>query len=171
MTREWKEKFWKSLEADLRKLTDEVRLQNPKEETYLLQSLFTTLQGGKGVALFEAQMYDYGAQGEVLEIVVTPQEYKVEESAMAELEKAVSCVNFFTPLGAFGVHVPSKQLFLRYVMPVEETMEQEKLVESIRKVYGILGSVFGNVYEAMEAISAGKSTYEKETEAGKFPAQ
>lgn len=171
MTREWKEKFWKSVEAELRKITDEVLLQNPKEETYLLQSLFTTLQGGKGVALFEAQMYDYGVQGNVLEIVVTPQEYKVEEHAIAELEKAASRINFFTPLGAFGVHVPTKQLFLRYVMPLEETGKQEELVEDIRKIYGILGSVFGNVYEAMEAISTGKSTYEKEAENGKLPVQ
>lgn len=171
MTKEWIEGFWKSLEQDLRTITEEVVLENPKEDCYLLSSMFTTVKGGKGVALFEAQMYDYGVQGNVLEIVVTPREYSVKESAMPELEKAVARINYFTPLGAFGVHAPTKQLFLRYVVPLDETEEVGKSVKNVRKTYEILGGVFGNVYSALKAVGTGESSYDKEVEAGNIPKQ
>ena len=169
MEKAWEQEFWKKMEDNLKQINEEVALQKTQDGRTVLFALFTTMREGKGVALFETQIYDYGTHGKIVEIVVTPREFRIKEEAMQEVEKTVARLNHFMPMGAYGVHEPSKQLFLRYVLPVEEDVAA--FVEKVRKLYEFLGMIFGNLYPSMEAICKGESTYEKEVEATRLPAQ
>lgn len=165
MTDEWMKEFWESSRQYFRTVTEEVALEKHNGGGCILRSFFTTVRDGKGMALFESQFYE--AQGEMpcLEIMVTPQ-FSITEGKLRDLEEVVMHLNYYTPLGAFGIHYPAQRLYLRHMLLMDGRRELKSLVGETGKVYETLGLVLGNVYGALERIATGKTDYEQEIRDG-----
>lgn len=161
MTAEWNKQFWNTLEKHFREITEEVALEKRQDDSYILRCLFTTVKGGTGIALFESRFFQLWDDVLQMEIMVTPQ-FNIKEEQQRELENIIMNINYYTPVGAFGIHYPTNQLFFRYVVLVDDTDGLEKLTNRIGNIYEMLGKVLGNVYGALERVSKGESTYEQE---------
>lgn len=165
MTEEWKRKFMEQLEQQFRTITEEITLGKTEDGNDVLRALFSTLEGGKGVALFESQLFHFREDALHLEITVTPQ-FNIAQEQLQQIQEAVTQLNYYAPMGAFGIYYPSRQLFLRYVAMLDITRDMDVLVGEIRKIYEILGGVLGHVYEALERVCMGNSTYDQEVKEG-----
>lgn len=100
-----------------------------------------------------------------MEITITPQ-FNIAQEQLSQVLEAVTQLNYYAPMGAFGIYYPAGQLFLRYVAMFDRTRQIDALVEETGKIYEVLGGVLGHVYDALERVSLGKSTYEQEVKEG-----
>lgn len=163
----WEEEFWKGLEKHFRTITEEVMLEKDSRNVYVLHCLFTTVKGGRGISLFDAQIYTAGENMSYFEMMVMPQ-FSIADGKKKELEEVIRNMNYFMPLGALGIYYPRNELFFRYIMPLDMTKEVLAAVETIGRLYETVGVIFGNLYEALEGIATGASTYEQEVKDGRL---
>jgi len=170
MTREWKKRFWEGLERHFREITEEIVLGETKGGDYIMHALFTTTREGGGIALFEAQLFELRGETLHLEIMVLPQ-FPLGKKTQGAVEEVIRDLNYYTPLGAFGIYYPENQLFLRHVVLLDADRDVDTLVEEIGKTYEVLGIVMGNVYGVLERIAGGVATYEEEIRDGHLQRQ
>lgn len=160
MTEEWQEEFWKAMEQYFSSITGDIILDK-EQDGYILRSLFSTVKEGKGIALFEAQLYPLLDNVLHLEIYVTPH-FNIQEGRIGEMEDAVMNLNYYLPMGTLGIYYPSNQLYLRYMIMIDQNREIRELVAEIGKVYEMLGVTLGNLYEALERVGRGETGYAEE---------
>lgn len=164
MTEERQQEFWKTMEKYFSSIRGE-NILDQEQDGYVLRSLFSTVKEGKGIALFEARLYPLLEKTLYLEIYVTPH-FNIQEDKITEMERIIMNVNYFLPMGTLGIYYPASQLFLRYIMVVNTKREMGELVAEIGKVYEMLGVTLGNLYEALERVSRGETTYGEEVQKG-----
>ncbi|MCH5264603.1 MAG: hypothetical protein J1F02_01800 [Lachnospiraceae bacterium] len=163
MDEQWKKEFFEKLEEHFGAMTQENALEKLDDGEYVLRSLFTTVEGERGLALFETQLYPTNPEVVQLEIMVIPC-LALKEERLAELEKAAAHLNYYTPIGALGIFYPRNQMFMRYVALLDLDKSIGELVQEIGKLYELMGVTFGNLYLALEEINDGKLTFEEAVE-------
>lgn len=160
MKESWKKDFFEALEEYCGKLTSENALEKKNNGNYVLRNMFTTLQEGKGPVLYEAQLFQ--TQNELVQLEINViLDIDLKEDMISEFEMVTNQTNYYTPLGAFGIHYPSKRLYLRYVAVIDENRSIEDSVNEIGTIYKMLGGVVGNVYVGFERLNAGELTFEE----------
>ncbi len=87
--------------------------------------------------------------------------------APAELDKALRAVNFFCPVGSFGMY--EQQLYHKYALVLDENLTPELMafdaINAIAAVYTVL-DYYGTV---VSAIASGSKTLAQAFEAGILP--
>lgn len=167
MNKNWEKELWEGLEKHFRTITEEIMLEKDSRDAYTLHCLFTTVKGGGGISLFDAQIYTAGEDLSYFEIMVMPQ-FSIADGKRKELEEVIKNMNYFMPLGALGIYYPRNELFFRYIMPLDTAKEVGKTVREIGRLYETIGVIFGNLYEALESVATGGSTYGQEVEEGRL---
>jgi hypothetical protein len=163
MNQEWKQQFFEALEQHFGKITQENALEKRNDGSYVLRNGFTTLKDGKGIVLYEAEMYELKADLPLYEITVIPN-IELHKEQIPQLEQVVGHLNYYAPLGAFGIYYPGNKLFLRYVALLDQNKTIQQLTAEVGIIYEILGGVMGDVYAALEQINQGKLTFDEAVE-------
>ena len=90
---------------------------------------------------------------------------------MEETRRMVEQMNVYIPLGALGIQFDSKHLFWRLNLPVDEDKTAEEIAAYTITMYEKLATIIGAIYEAMEKVASGESTFEEMVEAGSLVGQ
>jgi len=165
MEKKWENEFWEALEKHFRTITDEVMPETSDTGEYTLHCLFTTVKGGKGIALFDAQIFTPTQDMTYFEVMVLPQ-FSIAAEKLQEIESVIQNMNYFMPFGALGIYYPRNELFFRYVIKLDTQCAVEKTIVEIGKLYETIGAMFGNLYEALERVATGITTYDQEAAVG-----
>lgn len=164
MKKENRKEYFEELEKKSREITEEVVLEQD-ENGYICRAAFSTVRGETGIAFFETQIYDYWEDLQTLDIRIIPQ-FQIEESCLGEVRDMIEKMNPYLPLGMLGIIHESKHLFWRLSMPIAEEKNEKEYAAYTITIYQKIATIFGAMYEAMERVATGESTYEKEKEAG-----
>lgn len=163
MTEERKHELMKELETCMHRITESIALEK-RGDCEVLRGLFTTTRDGGGISLFESEI-DEMPLGSQVEIYVSPQ-ITIRDECVGEMEQAFHNLNYYTPIGAFGIRYSTKMFFLRYTLLLDEGWDNGYIVGKIRELYEYLAVVLGNQYAALERIADGRSTYGQEAAEG-----
>lgn len=168
MTEERKHEIMKELETCMHRITENIALEQ-RGNSEVLRGLFTTTRDGGGISLFETEI-DEMPPGSQAEIYVSPQ-MTIRDECVEEMEQAFHNLNYYMPLGAFGIQYSTKMIFLRYTLLLDEAWDNGYIVGKISELYEYLAVVLGNQYAALERIADGRSTYEQEVAEGQLVKQ
>lgn len=170
MTKERTHEIMRELETCMHGITEHIALEQCGNRE-VLRGLFTTTRDGGGISLFETEIDEMtlGEQAKICqaEIYVSPQ-MTIRDECVGEMEQAFHNLNYYMPLGAFGIQYSTKMLFLRYTLLLDEAWDNGYIVGKIRELYEYLAVVLGNQYAALERIAEGRSTYEQEAAQGQL---
>ena len=170
MTKELKKEIFEHLEKKSLEITEQVVLEEIETADYVCRAAFTTIRGETGVAFFETMILDVWEDMSVLDIRVIPQ-FLIQDSGMEETRKMVEQMNAYIPLGALGIQFDSGHLFWRLNLPVDEDKTAEEIAAYTITMYEKLATIIGAIYEAMEKVASGESTFEEMVEAGSLVGQ
>ncbi len=170
MTKETKKEIFEALEKKSLAITEEVALEEHEAGDYICRAAFTTVRGGTGIAFFETMILDIWEDMSVWDIRVIPQ-FVIADTALEETRKMVEQVNMYFPFGAFGIDFETKHMFWRVNVPVDESGSTDETASYAIKLYEKAASVVGAVYDAMEKVVTGESTFAEQEEAGTLVGQ
>lgn len=162
--------FFEALRKKSAEITEEVILEVDGDGDYTLRAGFTTVKDGGGVCLYETQVYEAWENEPQVEIIVTAQ-FEIDPDCMEDFEEAIMNINFYTPMGYFGVYYPEDRLYFRYTGFLNTAEDADEMAASVYHLFELIAMVVGNVHDSLERIATGASTYDAEVEKGMLAAQ
>ncbi len=169
MDAKWKREFFEKLDEEVAKITEQHTLFD--EEDMALQAVFTTVRGGRGVCVFETQLLEAFDGEPAVEIIVTPTFVIEDDDAFGEIIETIININPYTPMGAFGFHYPTGKMYFRHTCFVRNADDAEAEAAWVVSLFQKMAVVMGNIYDALERIATGESTFAEEAENDELPAQ
>ncbi len=170
MDKKWKQMFFERLTEKTAEITEQYKLEE-EDGDLTLQAGFTTVRGGRGVCIFETQLREDFEGAPTVEMIATPTFTIESEDAFSEMIDAIININLYTPMGAFGYYDPTHKIYFRHVGFVDDGADAAEEADKAASLYEKVAIVVGNVYDSLERIAAGETTFEDEAESDNLPSQ
>lgn len=173
MTKEWREQFLNELLKQARMITEAAELSDhaASGEGPMLVAQFSTVVDGTGICTFETEILEaFDDEPEIETMVTLPFEI-TDDDTFTEITDAILNMNLYVPFGHFGYYYPSGQVYFRSLEFFDTAKPVDELAAMVIERYKKIAVIVGNVFNALERIASGESTYEEEIEGGTLPAQ
>lgn len=159
MTQKWKNEFFKVLAEKLEAFTkDSILMKNEDNGEWIIQTVFATSPEKTDFVLIQASPFQAREDILLLELYVKLLGEAKPEAA-EELQKAISELNSYLPVGCVGLYPTDRHVFLRECFRLDtEKMEEQAAADAI-VCYEMVMEVVMGAYPGLKAIWSGDMTW------------
>ncbi len=158
-TQDWKTDFFKALAEKMETFTkDNILMKNENNGEWLMQTVFATSPDKTDFVLIQAAPYQAREDVLLLELYVKLLGTTAEENR-EELQKAVSELNSYLPVGCLGIYPEDGHLFLRECFRLDMDKSAEQAAADAVVCYELVMEVTMAAYPGLKAIWNGEMTF------------
>ena len=151
--------FFEELSNEIDKLTaDSTLLWAADVEQWLLRTVFASSPEQESFVLAEATVFAAREDVDLLELYIRLVD-EFPDEAREELLKAFAELNFFTPVGAYGIHPERGHVFLRECYKLDNDKDIAELVKDVLVDYEMVLEAMMASYPGLSAIWSGEMTF------------
>ena len=164
MTQEWKTEFFEALAKKMESFDAENTLfKNDQSGEWVMQTVLATSAEREDFVLVQAVPYQARPDVLLLEIYIRLLA-EAQSSVLEELQKAISELNSYLPVGCLGIYPGGEHVFLRdtFRLDTEKTIEQ--VVEDTIVDYEMMMEVVMAAYPGLKGIWSGALSYQEAVE-------
>ncbi len=166
MTEEWAKNFMKALEGDVKTYAQETMLQqDEKTGLWFLRAFLPVFEEYDINVHMQTMLFELAPDIPQVEIILVLTN-EIEASAESELSKAVSELNYISPVGAFGIRRNTRSLYMRDCLPLISEGDTEAAVKKLGTYYKLMTECLKGGYVGLRKIWTGEMTYEQTVSEG-----
>lgn len=166
MTTEWGKDLMEALKKKFGEITGEnILQQDPASKLWYLRSVFSVYPDHSANVMIQSIVFEIKPGVQQIEVIVNITN-DVEPSAEEEVIRAVNELNYFSPVGAFGLRQGTNRLYLRNCWIVDEKEPLDMTVEKVVLYYTMMMEAVQGGYEGLQKVWTGELTFDQAVEEG-----
>lgn len=165
MTKEWAVQYMEALKKKMETYTDTNQMVvNPENPNIMfLQNYFSVYQDQSVYVMMQAMVFELKPNVPQVEIIVTITN-DIEEESVDELQKAIEELNYFSPVGIFGIRRNRDCLYLRNCWVLDHSKSIEDLIADTEIFYEMMLEGVQGAYKGLSKIWTNEMTFDETVE-------